>query len=280
MAINPYVFIPKVTKEATIEVTILYKIKLVEVQTYALDYTETIEGVEYTGIQAVRELLKYRSRNYGFYVNGKSYPKYVPEEEQEDPDEKAIKEQRKLFLETTGPKIPGLDKDAILVILASKEPALKKQFDDIQKGINEDIEAGMSEEDAKEKAKKDQMMIIEKYKESMDGYVDERIAEIEKQYDVFLKSVKTIPDTVATTIANIALPPALTVPPGAPNPVYSINLARQVKASLGIILASAVIAFGIIVKLSSELKFKLPEEVLKIFDTLKTFDGLLKSIPI
>jgi len=280
MAVNPYVFIPKVTQNSTIEVTILYKLKLVEVQTYALDYTETIEGVEYTGIQAVRESLKNKSRNYGFYVNSKSYPKYVPADEKEDPDAKAIKEQINLFLETSGPKVPGLDKDAILVILASKEPALKKQFDDIQKGINEDIEAGMSEEDAKEKAKEDQIMIIEKYKESMDGYVDERIAEINKQYDVFLKSAKAIPETVAIAIANIALPSTISVPPAAPNPIYSIGVAKQIKASLGIILSSAVISFGIIVKLSSELKFKLPEQVLKVFDTLKTFNGLLKSIPV
>jgi hypothetical protein len=280
MAVNPYVFIPKVTQNSTIEVTILYKLKLVEVQTFALDYTETIDGVQYTGIQAVRESLKNKSRNYGFYVNSKSYPKYVPADEKEDPDAKAIKEQINLFLETSGPKVPGLDKDAILVSLASKEPALKKQFDDIQKGINEDIEAGMSEEDAKEKAKEDQIMIIEKYKESMDGYVDERIAEINKQYDVFLKSAKAIPETVAIAIANIALPSTISVPPAAPNPIYSIGVAKQIKASLGIILSSAVISFGIIVKLSSELKFKLPEQVLKVFDTLKTFNGLLKSIPV
>lgn len=258
-----------------------YRGEFVKKEEFVSYYKPFIDGVEYSGTEAVKKSLEFSVKSSGFFENGKLYPPFKPDEAAPVVPEFEAK-QKKLFNQTgeLGDKIPGLNKDKVIEELTKKEPSIKKSIEQIQQGANEDVELGMSEEEATQKAKDEIKKMIDEYKKNIEDFVNTRIIEINQQYTVFKKSVESIPPDVAGAITNIALPPTISAPPAAPNPAYAIILTKQIKNSLTITLSAAIAAFAIVLKLCTELKFKLPEPILAVFDQLKNFGKLLKSIPV
>ncbi len=260
---------------------ISYKGEFVKQELFSSDYKSTINNKEYSGKKAVELTLESESINFGFFEKGKLYPPFSGEETPDKIPEFEAK-QKELFNKTgdLGDKIPGLVKDKIIEELVNKEPTIKTSIEKIQQAANEDVELGMSEEEATEKAKVEIKKMIDGYKKNIEDFVNTRIIEINQQYTVFKKSVESIPEDIKGVITNIALPATVTAPPGAPNPVYALNLAKSTKNAIAITLSAAIAAFAVVLKLCTELKFKLPDSILSIFDKISGFSKLLESIPV
>lgn len=278
---SPYIIKVYASEDGGWTGEISYKGEFVKRELFSSDYKSTIEGKEYSGKKAVELTLESETSSFGFFERGKLYPPFTKEEKPEETSD-FEKKQKELFNKTgdLGDKIPGLDKDTIIEELAKKEPTIKASIEKIQQAANEDVELGMSEEEATEKAKEEIKKMIDGYKKNIEDFVNTRIIEINQQYTVFKKSVESIPDDVKGVITNIALPATVTAPPGAPNPVYALNLAKSTKNSIAITLSAAIAAFAVVLKLCTELKFKLPDSILSIFDKISGFSKLLESIPV
>ena len=258
-----------------------YNGEFVKKQEFVSYYKPFIDGVEYSGAEGVEKSFDFNIKVSGFFENGKVYPPFTPEEPAPEISEEEEK-QKEMFNQTgeLGDKIPGLDKDKVIEELAKNEPTIKQSIGKIEQGANEDVELGMSEEEATKKAKGEIKKMINGYKKNIEDFVNTRIIEINQQYTVFKKSVESIPDDVKGVIANLTQPATVTAPPGAPNPLYAVNLAKSTKNAISITLSAAIAAFAVVLKLCTELKFKLPDSILSIFDKISGFSKLLNSIPV
>jgi flagellar biosynthesis GTPase FlhF len=135
-------------------------------------------------------------------------------------------------------------------------------------------------EEFKKKAEEQIKKIVGNYKSQMNVIVSENIIGITQSYKVFKDSIESIPPDVNALIANILLPPAITVPPGAPNPLYAFNLTIQGKNTLSRTLNSAIVAFTEVLKLSTAIKFEIPKSILDLFDKISVVNNLINKIPL
>ena len=135
-------------------------------------------------------------------------------------------------------------------------------------------------EEFKKKAEEQIKKIVGNYKSQMNVIVSENIIGITQSYKVFKDSIESIPPDVNALIANILLPPAITAPPGAPNPLYAFNLTIQGKNTLSRTLNSAIVAFTEVLKLSTAIKFEIPKSILDLFDKISVVNNLLNTIPL
>lgn len=190
--------------------------------------------------------------------------------------------QKELILQAgeLGENLPGLNLDTILENLAKKSDEVKAQYDIAESEIADNVSRGMSEDDAKKEAENKIKEILNAYKESIRESVIEQITIIKQQYRVFKEGLARIPDDVQAVIANIALPPAITVPPGGPNPIYALNLAKTTKNALAGTLSIIIVAFTEILKVATKILFVLPNSLLSLYEKLKTTSTILNSIPI
>jgi hypothetical protein len=215
----------------------------------------------------------------------------------------SLQQQKDLLdkLGNLGEPIPGLDIDPIIENLAKKSEELKTVTESIDSEEEEENErARRSEkkkktpeekktaeeerkkkrEEAKKKAEAQKKKIIEDYKKNIRKTVQEEIDIIKYNYKIFTDAIESIPPDVSALITNIALPPAITVPPGAPNPLYAINLAKQGKNTLGRTLSSSIVAFSQVLKASNAIKFELPKSILDLFDKIAFVNSIISSIPL
>jgi polyhydroxyalkanoate synthesis regulator phasin len=264
---------------------VFYNKELIISQEYDSDYSSTVDGKDYSGVKAVTQDLTFISKTYGFEVGGRSYLPFVSKEEEESgpEEEDFIEKQKKLFLESgkIGISIPGLDRDEILEKLASQDPQIKKIIDTIQTGIEKRVKRGdITEEEAEEIVAEEVEKTIEAFKKNFETIVEEKIAEINQNWTVFKESIESIPSDVKAAITNLTLPPTVSVPPAAPNPVWAINLIKQTKNSLVRTLSVAVAAFALVLKNANQIKFEIPDFILDTFDKIKVAFTVINTIPV
>jgi chemotaxis protein histidine kinase CheA len=219
-------------------------------------------------------------------------------------------------LGSLGESIPGLDIDPIIENLVKKSEEIKTATESIDEEEEEENEretrserrkerkaekerkkAGKKEkteeekeaqkaerkkkrEETKKKAKEQKKKIIENYKKQIRVVVQENTIEIKQNYKIFKDAIESIPPDVSALITNILLPPAITVPPGGPNPLYALNLTKQAKNTLVRTLNSAIVAFTVVIKLSTAIKFEIPKPILDLFDKINIVSNLIGSIPL
>jgi hypothetical protein len=200
-----------------------------------------------------------------------------------------------------GESIPGLNVDPIVENLANKSEELKTVNESIDSEGEEENEREIrsekkvkteeekkaqkaerekKREESKKKADAQKKKILENYKKQIKVVVQENTIEISQNYKIFKDAIESIPPDVSALITNILLPPAITVPPGAPNPLYALNLTKQAKNTLGRTLTSAIVAFTVVLKLSTAIKFEIPKPILDLFDKISIVNNLLNSIPL
>jgi hypothetical protein len=179
-----------------------------------------------------------------------------------------------------GLSIPGLSIDPIVKNIMDKSAELKSHKEMIEEEKKENEERGMSKEDAKKEAEAKLKEVIERYKKSIKEAAEEQIILIKQHYKNFKEGLESIPSDVKAVIANIALPPAISAPPGAPNPVYALNLAKTAKSSISGTLSIIIISFTEILKAANKILFVLPEPILSLFEKVKTASGIINGIPI
>jgi type IV secretory pathway VirB4 component len=194
----------------------------------------------------------------------------------------SLEKQKKLIEESgaLGLSIPGLSLEPIIKNIMEKSRELKEQREMIEEEKKENEERGMRKEDAKNEADKKLQEIIERYKESLKEVVSEQITIIKQHYRNFKDGLERIPSDVKSVIANIALPPAISVPPSAPNPIYALNLAKTTKSSIIGTLSIIIISFTEILKAANKILFVLPESILSLFEKVKVASEIISSIPI
>jgi hypothetical protein len=181
---------------------------------------------------------------------------------------------------TVGASIPGLGIVAVINNLAEKSEEIKLQVKIIQDEIKENRERGMTKEEAEKEAEKQIKDLINKYKDSIRQVVIEQIAIIKQQYKVVKEGLERIPDDVKAAIKNISLPPAISTPPGAPNPIYALNLAKTTKNALLGTLSVMIVAFTTMLIAANKISFVFPDSILSLYETLKTSTQIISSIPV
>jgi hypothetical protein len=194
----------------------------------------------------------------------------------------SLEKQKKLVEESgaLGLSIPGLSLEPIIKNIMEKSDELKTQKEMIEEEIKENQERGMKREDAKKEGEKKLKELIDGYKKNLKESVEEQITLIKQNYKNFKEGLESIPEDVKAVIANIALPPAISVPPAAPNPIYAINLAKTAKNSIAGTLSVIIISFTEILKAANKILFVLPEPILSLFEKVKTTSEIINGIPI
>ena len=179
-----------------------------------------------------------------------------------------------------GESVPGLDVNSIIKKLTAESEELSIVNQSIDEEEKEDVERGLSKEEARKKAETQKKRLQESYQKNIKKTVNEQITSIRQNYKVFKDSIESIPPDVTALITNIALPATVTVPPGAPNPIYALNLTKQAKNTLGRTLNSAIVAFTEVLKASNSIKFEIPTFILDLFEKIAEVNKLISSIPI
>lgn len=194
----------------------------------------------------------------------------------------SLEKQKQLVEESgaLGLSIPGLSIEPIIKNIMDKSSEIKAHKEMIEEEKKENEERGMKKEEAKKEAEAKLKEVTEKYKESIKEAAKEQITLIKQHYKNFKDGLESIPEDVKAVIANIALPPAISVPPAAPNPIYAINLAKTAKSSIAGTLSIIIISFTEILKAANKILFVLPESILSLFEKVKMASGIINGIPI
>lgn len=178
-----------------------------------------------------------------------------------------------------GESIPGLDPTPIIKNMADKSEEIKNYIIVIEKQ-EEDLEAqGMTKAEAKAEIKKQIKELIEAYKKQIETMVKDKINEIKTEYKKVKDAVTAIPEDISAAIAAIALPPAIGVPPVAPNPLYALIIAKQAKHSLQSILNIVISSLVTLLKAATAILFEVPDVVLGIGATITVLAKVLNTIP-
>lgn len=193
----------------------------------------------------------------------------------------AIEDQTKAISELgkLGENIPGLSVDPVLNNLVEKNDALKSQFENLNKVKEENIERGMTEEEAAAQIEEAKKKAIEEAKKNLKPMVEEEIIKMKQEYKTAKEALESIPTEVQTTMALVAVPTAITVPPSSANPAYTLGIALQTKKSLLKTLNTVLSALTTIMMLANKLKFELPAPILKLVETLSIVTQGLSLIP-
>lgn len=194
----------------------------------------------------------------------------------------SIERQKKLIDESgsLGLTIPGLSIDPIVNNMVSKSEELKIYKQSIDEEIKDNTDRGMSRSEAEKEAQEKFKQIAETYKKNIREVVKDEIITIKQQYKVFKEGLESIPEDVKAAIANIALPPSISAPPGAPNPIYALNLAKTTKNSIAGTLSIIIVAFTVILRAANKILFTLPESIISLFEKIKIAAGIINSIPV
>jgi DNA repair exonuclease SbcCD ATPase subunit len=194
----------------------------------------------------------------------------------------SLERQKKLVEEAgeLGLGIPGLSLDPIINNIVDKSEEIKTQKEIIEEERDELIERGENAEEAKKTAQEKIKEIVKIYIAAIKEAILEQIAIIKQAYKKLSDDLKSIPDDIKSIIANILLPPAISVPPAAPNPIYAVNLAKTAKNNLNSVLNAIIISFTEMLKAANKILFALPESILTLFEQIKTTSQVINTIPV
>jgi L-fucose mutarotase/ribose pyranase (RbsD/FucU family) len=193
----------------------------------------------------------------------------------------AIEDQNKAIsdLGKLGEDIPGLNVDTVLDNLVQKNEALKSQFENLNKVKEENLERGMTEDEAAAKVEEDKKKAIEDAKKNLKPMVEEEIIKMKQEYKTAKEALASIPTEAQAAMALVVLPPAISVPPSTANPAYTLGVALQTKKSLLKTLNIVLSSLTTLMMLANKLKFELPAPILKLVETLSIVTKGLSIIP-
>ncbi len=178
-----------------------------------------------------------------------------------------------------GLEIPKLNPESVIENLVKKDENLGKYLEMIEAAKDEKIERGMSEEEANQAAEDAKKEVVDKVKEDLKPMVEENIIKMKQEYKTAKEALDSIPTEVQSTVALIAIPPAISAPPSGPNPAYALGVAVQTKKSLLKILNTILSSLTTVMTIASKLKFELPAPILKLVDTLAIVTNVISTIP-
>jgi len=160
---------------------------------------------------------------------------------------KAISELGKL-----GENIPGLSVDKVVENLAKKDESLEEYLKLIEDEKQDNLERGMSEEE---------------------------VIMMKQEYKIAKEALDSIPTEASTAIATAAIPPAISAPPSAANPLYTLAMATQTKKSLLKTINIVIASLTKVMMIANRLKFELPESIVNLVKVLGIATSALSVIP-
>jgi len=167
----------------------------------------------------------------------------------------------------------SFDTPELMVLNEIKEVTLKKIAEEWLES------QGLTEED------------IINYGDDLKKMVDDFIKEKEKQINNAINQIKlefnnikngitAIQTQVKSIIANIAMPAMVTVPPGVPNPLHTINDISQKKGLLNKILFDLNMSSAKLLNAAIQTDLELPAGILGVIASIADMKKLINSIPI
>lgn len=178
-----------------------------------------------------------------------------------------------------GETIPGLNADSVIENLVKKDEGMKNYLKLIEDERKENVERGMSEEEAKKEADKTSKEAVETMKKNIKPSVEEDITKMKQEYKIAKEAIDSIPSEAQTTVALIAVPPSISVPPATANPAYTIGIATQTKKTLLKSLSIATAALTTLILIASKLKFELPSVITGLVTTISIVTSAISLIP-
>ncbi len=193
----------------------------------------------------------------------------------------ALEDQAKAITElgSLGTDIPKLNADAVIENIIKKDETLGKYLVMIDSAKAEKIERGMTKEEADKAAEDAKKKILEEVKKNLKPAVEEDIIKMKQEYKTAKEALDSIPVEAQAAMALVILPPAVSVPPSAPNPAYTLGVALQTKKSLLKTLNIVLTSLTTVMMLANKLKFELPAPILKLVQTLSIVTKGLSIIP-
>lgn len=178
-----------------------------------------------------------------------------------------------------GLEIPKLNPDEVIENLVKKDENLGKYLEMIDAAKQEKIERGMSQEEANQSADASKQEVLTKVKENLRPMVEEHIITIKQEYKTAKEALDSIPTEVQATMAQVAIPPAISVPPSGPNPAYTLGVALQTKKNLLKTINIVVSSLTVVMTLATKLKFELPQAIVTLVQVLGVVTNALSIIP-
>lgn len=187
---------------------------------------------------------------------------------------KAISELGKL-----GADIPGLSVDKVVENLAKKDESLENYIKLIEDEKQDNLERGMSKEEANRAAEEAKKEAIETLKGNIKPAVEEEVIMMKQEYKIAKEALDSIPTEASTAIATAAIPPAISAPPSTANPLYTLAMATQTKKSLLKTINIVITALTKVMMIANRLKFELPAAIVNLVKVLGTATAALSVIP-
>lgn len=163
--------------------------------------------------------------------------------------------------ENSGGNIPGLDFDTIVTGMAKANAELN---------------------DALQQAKtpEDRQTIIDRFVVTVKPLIVENIAVIKSSYTTVKDGIVQLTENVTAAIATIIIPPAISVPPAAPNPAWSLLEAKQKVNSFQAICTLLLNAFLQLLGAATKIGFVVPAAVLALLDQITNVQKVINTIPV
>jgi hypothetical protein len=187
---------------------------------------------------------------------------------------KAISELGKL-----GENIPGLSVDTVVENLAKKDESLENYLKLIEDEKQDNLERGMSKEEADKAAEEAKKEAVETLKGNIKPAVEEEVIMMKQEYKIAKEALDSIPTEASTAIATAAIPPAISAPPSTANPLYTLAMATQTKKSLLKTINIVITALTKVMMIANRLKFELPAAIVNLVKVLGTATAALSVIP-
>ena len=193
----------------------------------------------------------------------------------------ALEDQAKAVtqLGSLGTDIPKLNADAVIENIIKKDETLGKYLVMIDSAKEEKIERGMTKEEADKAADEAKKKVLEEVKKNLKPQVEEDIIKMKQEYKTAKEALESIPTEVQTTVALVAVPTAISVPPSSANPAYTLGIALQTKKNLLKTLNIVLSSLTTLMTLANKLKFEVPAPILKLVETLSIVTKGLSAIP-
>lgn len=168
-------------------------------------------------------------------------------------------------------QIPGLNlKDIVEGII---EVQFKPVFDDIK------AQAENAEEAAREIKETVERLVKYFTDGSAKTAIENKIAEIKACVTEIFTQIKAIPEQVIAAIAEMVIPPVITLP-GLSNPLRDFLSNKQKVATLKQIVATAAKSLLTVFALATELSFILPDNIQQMANQVAKLNIVLSTVPV
>jgi len=178
----------------------------------------------------------------------------------------SLQQQKDLISQLGGSiEVPGLDFNSVIDGMVENNPTYKAKLDALP---------------TKEQRAEQKSQIIDSLKSTGSDYINEQIATIKSSIQTVTEGTVQLTENVATTIATALMPPAIGVPPVAPNPAYVLLENKTKKNTFSSLCNTLLQTFQRLLQAAVNIFFILPDTVIALLQTILAVKDLINTIPV